>query len=615
MPDRRAEGGRPTLSVCCLTGEPGPRVVASLGMLRPVADEIVVAADSRVDENRLGEYAAVADRVHRIEVDYSERHLAWLHAQCSGDWILRVDGDEVVAPELVERLPELIADRRVVQYLLPRRWLYPDAATWLAELPWWPDYQVRLVRNDGLLRFQGDQHTSAVPLRPARYLDLPLYHLDLVLKSREERRDKAAVYATRHAPLEAPGGGEISQRFYLPEDHAGATTRPVPAADASAIAVVLDAPPVETAFVPDDRVVSLAESIRYLPGRTVEESAYAAEVAAIEGPLRMQPGERRPVHVRFVNQGTETWPWDPDLGPPIRASYQIRNSRGTIVVGDGPRTMFPCAVAPGESSIVPLDTVAPVVPGSYRVEPDVVHEGARWFGCRTSLALEVECPTGWEGLVPHRAARPRHWPFRRRSRKRIPRVIHRIWVGGAELPAEARRWEETWRRHHPDWEMRLWRDGDIRPLVSDESLARCRTASEASNLARYAILAQFGGVYIDTDVECRRSLEPLLGGVEAFAGWETGHRLGTAILGGVAGHPLFEELAAVSEVTAGLSIHCAEGTGPGLLSLLAADRPNVTRFEPELFYPYRWDEPHRRDEPFADSYAVHHWTLSWLHGA
>lgn len=614
MADGRSVARRPTLSVCCLTGEPGPRVVACLGMLRQVADEIVVAADSRVDGQRLGEYATVADRVYRIEVDHSERHLGWLHAQCSGDWILRVDGDELVAPELVERLPELLADRRVFQYLLPRRWLYPDAEHWLAELPWWPDYQVRLVRNDGLLRFSGAQHTSALPVRPARYLEIPLYHLDLLVKSTQERRDKAALYATRHAPLEAPGGGEISQTFYLPEDRADTTTRPVPAADAAAIAAVLEASPVEAAGVSADRVVTLAESDRYLPGRSVEESAYAASAEAIEGPLLMQPGERRAVHVRFVNEGTDTWPWDPDLGPPIRATYRLRNSRGTIVVGDGPRTAFPFAVAPGESCIVPLDTVAPVVPGRYRLEPDVVHEGVRWFGSRASLDLEVECPPGWEGLLPRHAGRIRLWPLSRKRRGRIPRVVHRVWVGDVDLPAEARRFEETWRRHHPDWEMRLWRDTDIRSLVPEEALARCRSASEASNLARFAILASIGGVYIDTDVECLRSLDPLLKGVQAFAGWETEHRLGTAVLGGGPGHPLFEELAAFAQVTAGRSINNVESTGPGLLTLMAADRPNVTRFERELFYPYRWDERHRRDESFPDSYAVHHWSLSWAPG-
>src|SRR5215212_5955983 len=237
-----AEGSRarPTLSVCTVSSDPGARVAAALGLLRRVADEIVVAADSRVDDEQLAAYASVADRVIRLEFDYVERHLAWLHAQCSGDWILRVDGDEVVPPALVEALPGLIADRRVLQYLLPRRWVFPDPGRWLAELPWTPDYQLRLVRNDGLMRFSGVLHSAALPMRPARYLDLPIYHLDLLLKDERERREKAAGYAALRDPLEAAGGGEINRAFYVPEDRPGARTLPVPEQDSAAIRHVMD---------------------------------------------------------------------------------------------------------------------------------------------------------------------------------------------------------------------------------------------------------------------------------------------------------------------------------------------------------------------------------------
>jgi inositol phosphorylceramide mannosyltransferase catalytic subunit len=603
--------GRPTLSVCTLTGDPGPRVAAALALLRPVADEIVVAADSRADKQTLAAYASVADRVIRLEVDYHDRHQAWLHAQCSCDWILRVDGDEVMAPGLVEALPELIADRRVLQYLFPRRWLYPDAGHWLAELPWRPDYQLRLVRNDGLMHFSGRHHSAALPLRPARYLDTPIYHVDLLVKDQRARREKAAAYGGLLDPLEAPGGGEINRAFYVPEDRPGAVTLPVPAEDAAAIEAVMGAQPRERAPVPELPVVPLSDSDRHLPWRTFDESAYAAEAALAEGPVRMRPGERRAVHVRFVNRGTENWPWNPEHGPNVRATYRVRNDRGTVVVSDGPRTPFPCDVAPGEFSVVPLDTVAPVVPGSYRLEPDVVHEGVRWFGSKASIELLVATPQGWEKALPRR---PRRRSLRLR-RPRIPHLIHRIWLGGGELPEEALIWGETWRQHHPGWEMRMWGDEDVRKLVPPESLARCRSASEASNLARYSILARFGGVYIDTDVECRRPIDPLLDGVGAFAAWETEHRLGTAVLGAAPGQPLFEDLAEFSLLTSTMSIDNVESTGPGLLTLLAADHPAVTRFDRELFYPYRWDEREHRDEAFPDAYAVHHWSLSWANGS
>ncbi len=38
----------------------------------------------------------------------------------------------------------------------------------------------------------------------------------------------------------------------------------------------------------------------------------------------------------------------------------------------------------------------------------------------------------------------------------IPKVFHRIWLGGTPLPDEHTRWGETWQTQHPDWQMRLW---------------------------------------------------------------------------------------------------------------------------------------------------------------
>lgn len=54
------------------------------------------------------------------------------------------------------------------------------------------------------------------------------------------------------------------------------------------------------------------------------------------------------------------------------------------------------------------------------------------------------------------------------------------------------------------------------------------------------------------------------------------------------------------------------GAPPGryrayFFSLLLEQTPRVALFAPELFYPYRWDEPHRRRERFPNAYAIHHW--------
>lgn len=205
-----------SLSVLCATRDPGPRVRAALEPLRAVADEILVAVDSRAGDSELGEYGAVADRVLRYERGPTHSALAWLHGQCRGDWVLVLSGDEVPGTELVAALPDLVSRRDALQYWFTLRWLWPDAAHWLAGAPWYPDFHARLVCNDGTLRFLGRKHELALPVQPHRFCALPLWHLNLLVLDEAERRAKVERNVAEREGL-ATGGAELNAAFYLPE--------------------------------------------------------------------------------------------------------------------------------------------------------------------------------------------------------------------------------------------------------------------------------------------------------------------------------------------------------------------------------------------------------------
>src|SRR5262245_55566329 len=200
------------LSVCCLSGEPH-RLTALLPMLREVAKEIVVAVDDRADLRLLDPVASLVDRLFVVPyADPPERSFQWLHEQTSGDWVFRIDDDEVPSPALVGLLagpPE-----GVTHVFVPRRWLWQDG--WLDQYPWRPDWQLRVARRDAVA-FPGLMH---VPVRgdgPAVYAeDAPLYHLDLLRADRDTRAAKAG----RYEPLR-PGirvaGLPLNVAYYLPE--------------------------------------------------------------------------------------------------------------------------------------------------------------------------------------------------------------------------------------------------------------------------------------------------------------------------------------------------------------------------------------------------------------
>ena len=202
----------------------------------------------------------------------------------------------------------------------------------------------------------------------------------------------------------------------------------------------------------------------------------------------------------------------------------------------------------------------------------------------------------------------------------IPRVIHRIWLGG-DLPAEARDFGETWVRHNPDWELRTWRDWNVPPLVNQLAFDAASDLAQKADLARLEVLLRFGGVYVDTDFEALRPLETVIEGIDCFAASEDGKFVSTGIIGSVPGHPFLARLVKKAPVSiannAGLPPN--RQTGPYFVTAelkayarTAAGRQHkVVVFPPELFYPYHFSELHRRHEHFPDAVAVHHWSGSW----
>lgn len=584
-------------------------MAAVLEPLRGIADEIVIAADARVGPDRLAGYAGVADRVLRIRFDFLERHLAWLHAQCAGDWVLRLDDDEVVSPGLLAALPGMLAATDVLQYRIPRRWLHPDPGHWLAEEPWDPDLQTRLVRTGAWLRFPGLLHTSVQHTLPARVVEEPIYHLAHLIDDVAERRARAVRYEVLRPGLEAPGGGPLNPVYYVPEDWASRPQADVPQGDLPAIAAALAGREVPGP-APSAAVVPTAENDLHWAGAPLAPSDRAGSLAAVREHPRLYPGEAGEVLVRVTNLGSVAWPWGLDQPPLVRPAHRWLDAGGAPVGADHPREPLPCDVAPGASEIVPLHVRAPGAPGEYLLEVDMVHEGVAWFGCAIRIPVTVAArgePAAAPVAVPRRRG-PRRDP----APMAIPRTVHRIWLGAAEdLPAEQRAFGESWARLNPGWEVRLWGDGDVDALVSDPAAyARARNPSERSDVLRYEILRRFGGVYADTDVECLRPLEPLLGGVRAFAGYEAPGRLGTAIVGTTPGHPLVERAVAALSRTIGTGTY-PDASGPVFLTAVARGVPDLVRFPREVFYPYGHDEPERRHERFRDAWAVHHWARTW----
>ena len=391
---------RPPLSLCCSVNTPPGRVAAAFAPLAALDAEIVLAVDDRVDAAWIDGYRELADRVILVPFPGNFALMyAWMREQCAGAWILQLDLDEVPAAALAGEVAETIATADVTHAWVPRRWLHPDRASWLAQWPWWPDYALRLVRNDpALLRFPGLLHSTVRALGPARYLRAPLYHADLLLSDLTGRERKQAAYEQELPGFAVIDGLSLNEVYYLPERRADLVLEPVPAADADAVAAFLDAG-VEVprtllrARAADAGVATPEEIRRHSEARALAEDAYEAGLQLLDGDLRIVSGEWRTFDVEVHNRGADHWPGGMEARPQIRLAYRWRPA-GEAAPQEGARTGLPAPLAPGARAVVPLQVLGPPKPGAWEIEIDLVHEHVRWFGRPLRASIDVRAPLG-----------------------------------------------------------------------------------------------------------------------------------------------------------------------------------------------------------------------------
>jgi|CXWL01.1.fsa_nt_gi hypothetical protein len=135
------------------------------------------------------------------------------------------------------------------------------------------------------------------------------------------------------------------------------------------------------------------------------ESASDFYRATYETPrqLALDPGARVPVRVKITNVGRR--PWGKEEA--IHLSYHLYEDAERPLV-DGPRTLLPRDVRPGESVTLEATLLAPARAGEYLLMWDLVHEHTTWFsgqGAKPGVArLIVGQTTGSAGAAEPREA-------------------------------------------------------------------------------------------------------------------------------------------------------------------------------------------------------------------
>lgn len=125
----------------------------------------------------------------------------------------------------------------------------------------------------------------------------------------------------------------------------------------------------------------------------------------------------------------------------------------------------------------------------------------------------------------------------------IPKIIHYCWFGRNPKPKLAVKCMRSWKKHCSSYKVIEWNEDtfDIAgaPRYVQEAYENKKWAFVTDYVRLYA-LYNYGGIYMDTDVEVLKRLDDYLP-LKGFGGFENEDYVSTAIMAAVKGHPLIHE--------------------------------------------------------------------------
>lgn len=245
----------------------------------------------------------------------------------------------------------------------------------------------------------------------------------------------------------------------------------------------------------------------------------------------------------------------------------------------------------------------------------------------------------------------------KQGNEKIPLILHHIWLGSS-LPNYAIHFRKSWIRKNPNWVFILWTDfpskrhGNIILHSFDELFEylkqpnkeqfiimdmntvtlknqyiynkKTKNYGEMSDIARYEILYNFGGLYVDTDFECLKPFDHFHYCLDFYTGIGHGRHLNfcNGLIGSAPGNIILKE--AIQNLPRRPRYHSSmDYTGPNYFKECILDKiryinGNAVLFPVTFFYPW----PHQfRDQTHncrrwikQESYAFHYWKVSWQKG-
>ena len=212
------------LSVCIHTRNSADRIEKVIAEARDFADQVVVGVDASSKDDTFDHASRHADVAWRFQTPQPGQLSAVRLAEieyATGDWILQLDDDESMEPTFDALRDELMKNTAVTHHYLARKAIVSlSPPAYIRAGPWYPDWQLRLFRNDRSLVWSPlSPHEGHQVAGPGNFeLRTSILHFEPLLCTPEQRAIKHQEYR------EVGSTGEIEKTYVMRD---GLTTEPV----------------------------------------------------------------------------------------------------------------------------------------------------------------------------------------------------------------------------------------------------------------------------------------------------------------------------------------------------------------------------------------------------
>jgi len=196
----------------------------------------------------------------------------------------------------------------------------------------------------------------------------------------------------------------------------------------------------------------------------------------------------------------------------------------------------------------------------------------------------------------------------------IPKKIHYCWFGGGKKSLLIEQCISSWGKFMPEFEIIEWNESnfDISINAYVEAAFKSKKWAFVSDYVRAFVLYNYGGVYLDTDVEIRSSLVPFLNH-GAFSGFEKKGFPFTAVWGAKKQHSWVKHVLEYYNNQKKFSLQ----TNTQIVSKILIEKYKV-KVDQDVLQKLK-DDVYIYPASFfclnvEENFAVHHFEGSWLEG-